>query len=170
MASPKKTQIEALLSPAVHALGLELWGIELALSNSRGLLRVYIDHAERPVTLTDCEAVSREASALLDVHDPIAGNYTLEVSSPGLDRPLYGPAHYQRFIGEVARVQLQAPIDGRRRFQGRIVAVEGSSLTLSIDAGKTVTLNIADIDKARVVPQFEPDPSARKARGGNKDE
>lgn len=170
MASPKKSQIEALLTPAVRALGLELWGVELALSNSRGLLRVYIDHAERPVTLTDCEAVSRETSALLDVHDPIAGNYTLEVSSPGLDRPLYLAAQYQRFVGEVVRAVTQAPIDGRRRFQGRIVAVEGNSLTLGIDAG-TVTLNIADIDKARLVPQFEPAaPSARKARGGKKDE
>jgi ribosome maturation factor RimP len=165
MASSKKSQIEALLTPAVRALGLDLWGVELALSNSRGLLRVYIDHAERPITLTDCEAVSRESSALLDVHDPIAGNYTLEVSSPGLDRPLYEPAQYTRFVGEQARVQTQAPIGGRRRFQGRIVAVEGNSLILDIDSGP-VTLAFADIDKARLVPQFEPALSARKARGG----
>jgi len=169
MASSKKSQIEALLAPAVNALGLDLWGVELALSNSRGLLRVYIDHQERPITLTDCESVSRESSALLDVHDPIAGNYTLEVSSPGLDRPLYEPAQYQRFVGHIVRLVMQAPIAGRRRFQGRIVAIEGSSLILDVDSG-AITLNFAEIDKARLVPQFEPNPSARTARGGNKDE
>ena len=105
----KKDQLQALLAPAVRSLGLELWGLELALSRSRGLLRIYIDHADRPITLEDCEAASREISALLDVNDPISGNYTLEVSSPGIDRPIFAPAQFQRFVGQILRVQTIAP-------------------------------------------------------------
>lgn len=147
--------IEALLAPAVEALGLELLGVEFNPGNGNALLRLYIDEAERGITLDDCEAVSREVSALLDVHDPIATQYSLEVSSPGLDRPLFKPQHYGRFIGEVVRVALDLPQDGRKRFQGAILAASDAAVTLDQD-GTPVQLPYAAIQKARLVPVFEP--------------
>lgn len=167
MAAQRKAEIEALLGPTVQALGLELWGSELALSRAGGLLRLYIDHADRPVTLDDCEAVSREVSALLDVHDPISGNYTLEVSSPGLDRPLFHVGHYARYIGHEARATTALPIAGRRRFSGRIVAVADGRVTLATDTG-TVELAVADIDKAKLLPSFAPVAASRSPRKGKK--
>ena len=153
MASSKKSQIEALLAPAVHALGLDLWGVELALSNSRGLLRVYIDHQERPITLTDCESVSREASALLDVHDPIAGNYTLEVSSPGIERPLFTLAQFARHVGESAKVVLRLPQEGRRRLQGPIVRIEAERIVFLVDNAE-MSVAFENVDKARIMPDW----------------
>ena len=110
--------IQALLAPAVEALGLELLGLEFRPGNGNALLRLYIDAPSREggVTLDDCEAVSREVSALMDVHDPIDSHYTLEVSSPGIDRPLFKPAHFARFVGESAKIALEFPQDGRKRF------------------------------------------------------
>lgn len=169
MAAQRKAEIEGLLGPTVKSLGLDLWGLELALSRAGGLLRLYIDHSDRPVTLDDCEQVSREVSALLDVHDPITGNYTLEVSSPGLDRPLYRAEHYQRFIGSDARAQTGIPVEGRRRFQGRIASVEGDKVTLELETGPVV-LAIADIEKAKLVPSFAPASASRSSRKGKKDE
>lgn len=169
MAAQRKSDIEGLLGPTVQALGLELWGTELALSRAGGLLRLYIDHPERPITLEDCEQVSREVSALLDVHDPITGNYTLEVSSPGLDRPLYGADHYARFVGHDVRATTALPIDGRRRFQGRITAVEDGKVTLAMDTG-SVVLAVADIEKAKLIPRFAPETASRSSRKGKKDE
>ena len=131
--------IEALLSPAVTALGLELLGVEFIPGSGNAVLRLYIDEPERGVTLEDCEAVSREVSALLDVNDPIETHYTLEVSSPGLDRPLFKPAQYARFIGQAAKLTLEFPQNGRRRFQGPILAVDGDSITIEQD-GQPVAL------------------------------
>ena len=169
MAAQRKAEIEGLLGPTVQALGLELWGTELALSRAGGLLRLYIDHQDRPITLEDCEQVSREVSALLDVHDPITGNYTLEVSSPGLDRPLYGAEQYARFIDSDVRATTALPINGRRRFQGRIVGVEDGQVTLATDTGPVV-LAVADIEKAKLVPRFTPQAASRSSRKGKKDE
>ncbi len=158
--------IEALLAPAVVALGLELLGVEFNPGSGNAVLRLYIDEAERGVTLDDCEAVSREVSALLDVNDPIDTHYTLEVSSPGLDRPLFKPAHYQRFIGETVKLTLEFPQDGRRRFQGRILAVDGDKVQLDQD-GTPVTLDIASIQKAKLVPVFQaPAKPGRPPSGG----
>lgn len=165
MSQVKKSELAALLGPTIEALGLELWGIEYAPSRNNGLLRIYIDHAGRPITLEDCEAVSREISASLDVADPIAGQYTLEVSSPGLDRPLFEAGHYARFVGHDAKVQLVAPLAGRKRFQGRIDAVDGNTLTL-IQDGVPTALPITDIEKARLVPRFDKAaPGTRRAGG-----
>ena len=146
--------IEVLLSPAVDALGLELWGVEYRPSSSNALLRLYIDVADRPVTVDDCAAVSREVSALLDVHDPIESHYTLEVSSPGLDRPLFKPAHFARFAGEQAKIELEFPQDGRRRFQGEILGVEDDVVSIEQD-GQPVALTCSSIQKAKLVPVFE---------------
>ena len=169
MAAQRKAEIEGLLGPTVRALGLELWGIELALSRAGGLLRLYIDHAERPIAIEDCEQVSREVSALLDVHDPITGNYTLEVSSPGLDRSMFRAEQYARFIGSDVRATTSIPIDGRRRFQGRIASVDGDKVTLELETGP-VALTVADIEKAKLVPRFAPASASRSSRKGKKHE
>ncbi|MEJ5207395.1 ribosome maturation factor RimP [Denitratimonas sp. CY0512] len=165
-----ENQIEALLAPVVNALELELLGIEFNAGSGNAVLRLYIDVDGRAVTLEDCEAVSREVSALLDVNDPIDSHYTLEVSSPGLDRPLFKPEHFARFIGEQAKVTLEFPQDGRRRFQGRILAVADARVTLEQD-GQPVELACEAIQKARLVPVFEKPAKpgrAAAAAGSNK--
>jgi ribosome maturation factor RimP len=101
------------------------------------------------------------------VHDPISGNYTLEVSSPGLDRPLFRKEHYARFVGSDVRATTGVPIDGRRRFQGRIASVDGDRVTIEMDTGP-VTLAVADIEKAKLVPRFAPAQVSRSPRKGKK--
>ena len=105
------------------------------------------------VSIEDCETVSREVSAQLDVEDPISGNYTLEVSSPGVDRPLFTPAQFGRFVGESAKVGLKLPQDGRRRLQGVIVAFRDDTVVLDVD-GTQVEVSADNIDKARLVPDW----------------
>jgi ribosome maturation factor RimP len=160
--SQKQHEIEDLLAPAIAALGLELLGSEYSAGSSSALLRLYIDAPGRPVTIEDCESVSREVSALLDVHDPIEGHYTLEVSSPGIDRPLFRPAHFARFAGEPVKVGVDLPIDGRRRFHGRILRVEGDEIVLEQD-GAEVRIPHANVTRARLAPVFEPPAKPGKA-------
>lgn len=149
----KDDELIQLINPIVADLGLECLGIEYAPSRGNSLLRVYIDVADRPVTIEDCEAVSRELSAQLDVNDPIAGRYTLEVSSPGIDRPLFTPAQFARFIGETAKIALNLPMDGRRRLQGPIRAVEDDRITIEQD-GTPVVVTHDNIQKAKLVPDY----------------
>ena len=159
----KADEIAALLSPTVESLGLELLGIEYLPAPGGATVRLYIDvpqseggnadAGQRSVGIEDCEAVSREVSAQLDVADPISGNYTLEVSSPGLDRPLFTPAHFARFLGEQAKVSLKLPQDGRRRLQGTILHVGGDSVVFALD-GAEFTVAADNIDKARLVPDW----------------
>src|SRR5690606_31949353 len=156
----KSTDISRLLAPTVEALGLELLGVEYLPAPGGATLRLYIDRpgadplAEgQGVGIDDCEAVSREVSAQLDVEDPISGNYTLEVSSPGVDRLLFTPAHFARFIGEQAKVGLKLPQDGRRRFQGRIASVEGDMIGFDVD-GQPFAVAAGNIDKARLAPNW----------------
>ncbi|AKC87735.1 ribosome maturation factor RimP [Pseudoxanthomonas suwonensis] len=156
--SDKHSEITQLLGPTVESLGLELLGIEYLPAPGGATLRLYIDvpSAEgdaRTVTIEDCEAVSREVSAQLDVADPISGNYTLEVSSPGLDRPLFTPAHFARFLGEQAKVGLKLPQDGRRRLQGTILRVEDGMVVFGLDSAEFVVA-ADNIDKARLVPDW----------------
>lgn len=176
----KATDIANLLSPTVRALGLELLGIEYLPSPGGALLRLYIDvsaedaAAEPPrmVGIEDCESVSREVSALLDVEDPISGHYTLEVSSPGVDRPLFSPEQFARFLGEQVKIGLKLPQDGRRRLQGRIAAVEGDRIDLEVDAKpepQRVIVAFDNIEKARLVPDwvalgFAPEKPGKKPR------
>lgn len=158
----KAQDIVALLAPTVASLGLELLGAEYLPSPGGALLRLYIDVSagdmhggeERQVGIEDCEAVSREVSAQLDVEDPISGHYTLEVSSPGIDRPLFTPAQFQRYAGEQAKVALKLPQDGRRRLQGRIVRVEGDTIVLDVD-GTEFPFAADNLDKARLVPDWQ---------------
>ncbi|WP_133001089.1 ribosome maturation factor RimP [Luteimonas arsenica] len=175
----KSTDIAQLLSPTVESLGLELLGVEYLPAPGGATLRLYIDRpgadpsAEgQGVGIEDCEAVSREVSAQLDVEDPISGNYTLEVSSPGVDRPLFTPAHFERFLGEQAKAVLKLPQDGRRRLTGRIAAVEGDTITFEVD-GQPLAVAAGNIDKARLVPDWAAlgygpakDASGRDARPG----
>jgi ribosome maturation factor RimP len=154
--SSRQNEITALLAPIVASLQLELQGVEFVPSGGHALLRLYIDampDAQRPVTIEDCEAVSREVSATLDVNDPISTAYTLEVSSPGIDRLLFTPAQFARYLGETARVTLQLPLDGRRRLHCRIERVDGDSIVLVVD-GKECAVAHQNIDKARLVPDY----------------
>lgn len=181
----KAADIANLLSPTIQSLGLELLGVEYLPSPGGAVLRLYIDvpagaqgddGAPRMVGIEDCESVSREVSAQLDVEDPISGHYTLEVSSPGVDRPLFTPAQFARFLGEDAKVVLQLPMDGRRRFQGRIVAVEGDRIDFDIDAKpvpQRVSVAFDNIEKARLVPDwaalgYAPTKPGKKPAGGGK--
>ena len=163
----KAAEISRMLAPTVASLGVELLGIEYLPAPGSALVRLYIDvpadeaasaggngdELPRAVSIEDCEAVSREVSAQLDVEDPISGNYTLEVSSPGLDRPLFTAEHYSRFLGETARVTLRLPQDGRRRLTGVITRVgEDGVLFLVDDAEFLVATD--NIDKARLVPDW----------------
>lgn len=158
----KANEIAALLAPTVASLGLELLGAEYLPSPGGAMLRLYIDvpadsagegEEPRAVTIEDCEAVSREVSAQLDVEDPISSHYTLEVSSPGIDRPLFGAAQFARFLGESAKVTLRLPQDGRRRLQGVIARVEGENITFNVD-GNEFTVRADNIEKSRLVPDW----------------
>ena len=154
----KAEQIATLLAPTVASMGLELLGIEYLPAPGGALLRVYIDvpqaeAAGRSVGIEDCETVSREISAQLDVEDPISGNYTLEVSSPGMERPLFGAQQFARFVGETAKVVLKLPQDGRRRLQGAILRVDGQSLAFDVDGAEFV-VDAANVEKARLVPDW----------------
>jgi ribosome maturation factor RimP len=162
----KSSQLTSLITPVVEALGLECLGVEFGQHSSNSLLRIYIDVADRSVTVEDCEAVSREVSGLLDVNDPISGHYTLEVSSPGFDRPLFTPAHFARFQGESAKLAVTMPIGGRKRFQGPIVRVDGQTIVLNQD-GVEVAITHDNIEKARLVPNFGDEP-AEKPRSPSK--
>lgn len=168
--SQKSQEIDALIAPAVAALGLELLGSEWNAGPSSSLLRLYIDAPGRTVTLDDCEATSREVEALLDVHDPIKGQYTLEVSSPGIDRPLFTAQQVARHPGETAKVTLKLPMDGRRRLQGRILRVEGEDIVLEVD-GNELVLPFDAVEKARIVPDLVAlglAPKSPKPAGGRK--
>ena len=148
----KEEQLKALLAPVVESLGCEFWGLEYIVGGPRKTLRVYIDKADG-VALEDCEAVSRQVSSVLDVEDPVSGEYTLEVSSPGMDRPLYTLAQYSRFAGETVSLRLCAPFEGRRKFKGLLQGVEGDEVVLVVD-DEELLLPIESIEKANIVPRF----------------
>jgi len=151
--SGKALELKELLEPTIRGLGLELLGVEFSPAAGNALLRLYIDAPERLVSIEDCEAVSREVSANLDVNDPIASQYTLEVSSPGIDRPLFTLAQFARQIGEQVKISLSLPQDGRRRLQGKVLSVGESGIVLDVD-GREFTVAIGNVDKARLVPDL----------------
>lgn len=170
--SDKSTQISELLSPTVQALGLELLGIEYLPAPGGATVRLYIDVQEaerdtRHVNIEDCEAVSREVSAQLDVEDPITGNYTLEVSSPGVDRPLFTLAHFVRHVGESVKAVLKLPQEGRRRLLAKIIRVDGQDILFDAD-GHDLLVAFDNIDKARLVPDWAALGLAPEKPGGGK--
>jgi ribosome maturation factor RimP len=139
-----------LLEPTIERLGYELTDLELKLGGRDGLLRLFIDKDDG-IDLEDCEVVSRQVSSILDVEDPLPGHYSLEVSSPGLDRTLTKPAHFQRFMGEDVRVKLRFPMDGRRNFRGALRAADEQHIEVEVD-GESFSLPLATIESARLVP------------------
>ena len=142
-----------MLQPLVESLGYEFVGIEHSSNPKNAVLRIYIDR-EQGIDLDDCSTVSREVAALLDVEDPVAGHYNLEISSPGLDRPLFTLAQFDQFAGEEIKVTLYAPEEGRRKFRGRILAVKAERIQLDLGDAE-VALNISNIAKARLVPDYD---------------
>ena len=148
-----RDRLTALLEPVVAALGYEIVLLEYSPRDGAGLLRIFID-GPNGVGIGDCEKVSREVAAVLDVEDLIRQAYQLEISSPGFDRPLVKPEHFERFKGEIAKIQMLAPVDGRRRFQGVLAAMVDGVISIDTPEG-VVSLPLADIEKARLVPNFD---------------
>jgi ribosome maturation factor RimP len=148
MATTVRERLLVLIEPLVGRLGYELVDLEYGAGRGRSSVRVFID-AAAGVGLGDCERVSREISALLDVEDPIPGAYTLEVSSPGFDRVLRTPAHFGRFVGSRVFVELKEPRAGRRRYTGELLAVDAGGIALAVDQER-VAVTFAEIGKARL--------------------
>ncbi|MEO1247900.1 MAG: ribosome maturation factor RimP [Pseudomonadota bacterium] len=143
-------ELIGLIEPSVERLGYELVDLEVRLGGRSGVVRIFIDQAEG-IGLDDCEKVSRAVSALLDVEDPLPGQYDLEVSSPGLNRKLTKAAHFERFTGEEVKVEMRFPIEGRKRFRGRLEGADAENVRIVVD-GVEHSLPIATIDTARLVP------------------
>ncbi len=143
-------RIAALIEPSLTAMGYELVRVQLS-GGRRETLQIMAERIDRVAMLVDdCADISRAVSALLDVEDPIPAAYALEVSSPGIDRPLIKAEDYERFAGFVAKVELKAPVDERRRFQGRLVGCDGTVVRLDHD-GTEIALAVEDIAKAKLV-------------------
>jgi ribosome maturation factor RimP len=147
-------KLQALIEPLVQTMGYELVLLEFSPHKGSAMVRLFID-APGGITLGDCERVSREVEGVLDVEDPIPQNYRLEVSSPGLDRPLVKPAHYERFAGQVAKVQLTGPKGGRRKFQGVLKGLKDGRVVLDTPDAGAVELELDQIERARLVPDYE---------------
>jgi ribosome maturation factor RimP len=141
-----------LLRPAVEETGKTLRGIEYLSAGNNSVLRLFIDH-ENGINVDDCAEVSRQVGALLDVEDPISSEYSLEVSSPGVDCPLFELAHFQEVIGETINVKLSMPLNGRRKFKGPLVAIENDTLIVTVDS-IDYELAISNVDKANLVAKF----------------
>ena len=144
--------LERLLRPVVEGLGFELWELEYFPRRGNALLRLYLD-SPGGVTLDDCERVSRAVSEVLDAEDPLPERYELEVSSPGLERPLRTPEQFARDVGEQVFVELVAPLEGRRRFKGPLAAVSTTTIEVAVD-GQRHALPIAAVRKAHLAPEF----------------
>lgn len=159
--------MQALIKPAVEAIGFELVGIEFRSSARPALLRVYID-SEAGVTVDDCARVSHQVSGVLDVEDPIRGEYALEVSSPGLDRPLFTASDFERFVGHRVVVKMDIPVEGRRKFSGDLLGFEDGEVLLEAD-GSQWSLALAAVAQARLVPddsEYRPDTERDSVPGG----
>ena len=151
--SSKLEQLQAMLAPVVGALGYECWGIEFISQGRHSLLRVYIDHANG-IQVDDCEKVSRQVSGVLDVEDPISSEYTLEVSSPGMDRPLFTLEQFAKHAGEQVKIKLRSPFEGRRNFQGLLKGVEEQDVIVQADEHEYL-LPVDSIEKANIIPRFD---------------
>jgi len=143
-------RIEQMVAPTVEAMGFRVVRVQLMGKDSLRLQVMVERQDEQPIQVDDCAHVSRAISAVLDVEDPIAGAYTLEVSSPGIDRPLVRLGDFQRFVGFEARVETARPIDGRRRFRGRLLGVAGDAVRMTVE-GAEMALPYRDIERAKLV-------------------
>ena len=151
--SGKEAQLTQLLQPTVEAMGYVLWGIELISPGKRCMLRLYIE-ADAGISVDDCAAVSHQVSGVLDVEDPISSGYTLEVSSPGVDRLLFSPEHYSPYVGEMIDVRLRLPVEGRRRFKGILLAANNEAVVVVVD-DQEFELPLRSVDRARVFPRLD---------------
>jgi ribosome maturation factor RimP len=159
-----KDRVAALITGPLEGLGYELVRVQLS-GGDRPVLQVMAERADRmAMTVEDCADISRSVSALLDAEDPIAGAYTLEVSSPGIDRPLTRPRDFERFAGFEARIETHESIAGRRRFKGRLLGLDDGVVSLAVDAD-TVRLPIEAIVKARLVLTDDLIAAAQEASG-----
>lgn len=150
--SARLKTLREFIEPVVTALGLELWGLEFNSAGRNSTLRIYIDGPDG-VSVDDCARVSHQVSGILDVEDPIPEQYMLEVSSPGMDRPLYTLEQFQAYAGHQVQLRLRMPFEGRRKFKGLLNGVEGDEVLLVVD-DEEYLLPIDYIDRANVIPQF----------------
>ncbi len=151
LATLERKLVEMLKAP-VEALGHQLWGLEYIQAGKHSILRLYIDN-EKGIFIEDCAEASRQVSAVLDVEDPISSEYTLEVSSPGVDRPLFTAEQYQAYIGETVKVQLTMPVAGSRNLKGTVTGVDGQMLNLSVD-GNELIVALDNIRKGNLIAKF----------------
>lgn len=142
-----------MLEPAVNATGFELWGIEFVRAGKHSTLRIYID-SDKGIDVDDCAQVSHQVSGVLDVEDPISTEYVLEVSSPGVDRPLFTSKQFSDVIGETVEIKTTMPQQGRRNFKGVLQSAEAHQLEVNVD-GETFLIALSNIAKARLVPNFD---------------
>jgi ribosome maturation factor RimP len=145
-------KLTELLRPAVEETGKTLLGVEYISAGNNSILRLFIDHVNG-IDVDDCAEVSRQVGAILDVEDPISSEYSLEVSSPGVDKPLFEIEHFQSVIGEIVNVKLSIPLNGRRKFKGPLVAIENNNLIIEVDS-IDYELSIGNVDKANLVAKF----------------
>lgn len=144
--------LQELIEPSIIALGVELWGIEFLSQGKHSTLRVYID-SENGISVDDCAKVSHQVSGIMDVEDPITGNYTLEVSSPGMDRPLFTLEQFAVYAGSHIQIRLRIAYEGRRKFKGILNGTEGDDILVVVD-DEEYMLPIEYIDRANIIPQF----------------
>src|SRR5262245_25917747 len=150
MGLDRAAAVERLVAPSLAAAGYEVVRV-LFMGQYRPVLQIMIERIDRrTLSVDDCAEVSRAVSALLDVEDLIAGAYTLEVSSPGIDRPLTRPEHFVRFAGFEAKVEMRIPLDGRKRFTGRLLGLEGERIRIATAEGE-MTLPLADLQRAKLI-------------------
>lgn len=153
LVSNRTEALEQIIAPAVTAVGMDLWGVEFISQGRHSVLRVYID-SDHGVNLDDCERVSHQVSGVLDVEDPIKSEYNLEVSSPGLDRPLFRFEQYAAFCGEQLKVRLRSAVDGRRNFSGLLKTADNATLEFEVD-GETMSVPYDRVEKANLIPRFD---------------
>lgn len=144
--------IDELLQPGAEALGYELVAVELT-GGDVSIVRIYIDSPDG-ITVTDCSKASRQFSAIMDVEDPISNRYTLEVSSPGMDRPLAKPNHFKEVVGSEVKIKMATLVNGRRRFTGELVEATDEFAVVEVD-GEQTELLYDEMDKARIVPVYD---------------
>lgn len=143
-------RVETIIRPALNDMGFDLVRVQITGAQRRTLQIMAERHDDAGMTVDDCAAISRSVSALLDVEDPITGSYTLEVSSPGLDRPLTRPKDFDRFAGLEAKLELRRPMDGRRRFRGRLRGLSNDTVHIDVE-GCEVAIPFDEIDRAKLI-------------------
>jgi len=149
----RESQLNEMIAPVVESMGFVFWGLEFISQGKHSTLRVFIDHADG-INVDHCAQVSRQISSVLDVEDPISQVYNLEVSSPGMDRPLFTLEQYASLAGHIIDVRLRMAFDGRRKFKGQLIGVEQEDIVIHVDDNEYL-LPIELIEKANVVPQFK---------------